>query len=78
MAEYTHWFDFTGGYRDEGGQYHPDPPNVVIRKANGTHVIQMLEDPIPLHPDGVKQEDWELGPLAKKVLALLNGEVENG
>ena len=66
-------------------RFDPDPPSVFIsevilardgRERLGGQVIEVFEDPM-LKADvwSKNDEDWEVGPIAKKVLHALNSEL---
>lgn len=80
MAKYKIHLDFVGGITDDNGNYTPDPPNVFIWQDDEGDVLEVLEEPILINPSPTDNEenDWEPGPFAKKLLALLNDEVANG
>ena len=53
-----------------------DPPHVEIREEGGmgSAVLEVHEVPVCTHPSGWSwdDDDWEPGPFALRVLALLN------
>jgi len=56
-----------------------EPPGVFICDAStalGTTIIEVFEEPTCAHPSGWSwdAEDWTEGPLAKRVVGLLNGD----
>lgn len=64
-------FDFVGGVEVDG-KFISDPPNVFICGEEGM-ILEVLEDPIFIGGDSTdRDEDWEPGPLAKRILSLLN------
>ena len=69
MPEYNIRFDFQGGIM-EGGVYVPDPPSVMIT-GDGADILRVYEEPIPKETPPTKDTEWEAGPFAQTVLALL-------
>lgn len=64
--------DFVGGVEVDG-KFISDPPNVFICSEEGM-ILEVLEEPIFIGGDSTdRDEDWEPGPIAKRILALLNG-----
>ncbi len=56
-------FDFEG----------EDPPNVMVVDAGGMTVAQVYEEPTSaLAEHSWEAEDWKPGPLALRMVALLN------
>lgn len=52
----------------EGGS-----PTVYVVDSNGTCVLEVLEDPVPLTPEwSWCASDWQIGPFAQRILRLLN------
>jgi len=66
MKKYFIGFDF-----DTKG----DPPSVFICLAGGTQIIEVFEEPKRVSEMwSWEWEDWEPGPLAEKVLDLLEAD----
>lgn len=70
-------FYFDGAVLDDQGREVYDPPRVYIFGDEGD-IAEVLEDPTMLREFSCENEDWAAGPLAKRLLSLLNNEATNG
>jgi len=50
-----------------------DAPQVIIHEEHGPDVMEVYENPVIVPGDW---DHWAAGPLARRVLGLLNGEPE--
>ena len=57
--------------------YEGDPPKVFIAEdeGRGCSLIEILEEPKCKKDWSWEEADWEIGPIAKKVLDFMNSSV---